>query len=368
MIPLRVLLVTDAVGGVWVYSLELARALRPLGIESVIAVLGPPPSADQREESAGFRLIDTGLPLEWLDTNPAELRRTGRKLSEIAARAGVDIVQTSSAALLAEAEFDQPVAAVQHSCVASWWEAVKGTALPDEFVWRRDLVKAGLERAAAIVAPTAAFAADTSRIYDPPAPVLAVHNGRRMPAQPELPRGDFVFTAGRLWDEGKNVETLDRAASRLDIPVQAAGPAVGPNGASIRLDHVNAVGELPPARIAGLLAARPIYASLALYEPFGLSVLEAAQSGSALLLSGIPTYRELWKGAATFVEARDDNGLAHAIQHLLDNPAERERKGELARCRAQTYAPERMARGMAEIYHHIIDARKATPAAMAGAA
>jgi hypothetical protein len=73
----RLLLVTDAVGGVWVYSLELARALEPLGVETVLAVVGPSPSASQREEACDFKLIDTGLPLEWLDTSPAEIRRAG---------------------------------------------------------------------------------------------------------------------------------------------------------------------------------------------------------------------------------------------------------------------------------------------------
>ena len=41
----------------------------------------------------------------------------------------------------------------------------------------------------------------------------------------------------------------------------------------------------------------------ALYEPFGLAVLEAAQAGCALVLSDIPTFRELWDGAALFVAA-----------------------------------------------------------------
>ena len=79
-VPLRLLLVTDAVGGVWVYSLELARALKAFGIQTVLAVMGPSPSAGQREEARGLKLIDTGLPLDWLDTNAAELRRAGREL------------------------------------------------------------------------------------------------------------------------------------------------------------------------------------------------------------------------------------------------------------------------------------------------
>src|SRR4051812_40012544 len=196
---LRLLLVTDAVGGVWVYSLELARALKPLGIETLLAVTGPSPGDRQREDAADFELIDTGLPLDWLETSPGELRRAGTAIAALAASEGADLVQTCSAALLADVHFDRPVVAVQHSCVASWWAAVKRSELPPEFAWRRELVECGLKRASAVVAPSVAFAAETSRLYDVSA--LAVHNGRRRPAQAPLPQGQFVFTASRLWDE-----------------------------------------------------------------------------------------------------------------------------------------------------------------------
>src|SRR5206468_4261817 len=176
---------------------------------------------------------------------------------------------------------------------------------------------------------------------------LAVHNGRSARTFPGIPKGRFAFTAGRLWDEGKNVAVLDAAAARLDVPFQAAGATYGPNGARIHLDHIDALGELSATRLSGLLSARPIYSSTALYEPFGLSVLEAAQAGCALVLSDIATHREIWGGAAIFVSARDADAFAEAIQDLLDDPDERRQLGQLARARASLYLPERMARGMA---------------------
>jgi glycosyltransferase involved in cell wall biosynthesis len=364
---LRLLLVTDAVGGVWVYSLELARALKPLGVEMVLAVMGPSPTARQREESAGIKLIDTGLPLDWLETSPSELRSAEEKLADLARVESADIVQTSSAALLADATFDQPCIAVQHSCVASWWAAVKGTPLPYSFVWRRELVECGLNRAATVVAPSIAFAAETARIYDINAPVIAVHNGRRPALRPATRQANFVFTASRLWDEGKNVATLDAAAARLGARFEAAGPQQGPNGARVRLRHIRALGELSPARLASLFAARPVFASAAVYEPFGLSVLEAAYAGCALVLSDIPTHREMWGGAAIFVAPRDDAAFASAIQDLLDDADEREQLGQLARARAQLYTPERMARGMADIYARVAHT-EFVPQAIAGAA
>ncbi|MFL6850106.1 MAG: glycosyltransferase family 4 protein [Sphingomicrobium sp.] len=363
----RLLLVTDAVGGVWVYSLELARALRQLGIDTVIAVIGPSPCGWKSEQADGFRLIDTHLPLEWLATDPGEVRRAGKALAGLADREGADIVQTSSAALLADTSFNQPCVAMQHSCVASWWAAVKGTALPHEFVWRRDLVERGLLRASAVVAPSISFAAETARTYDVTGAVTAVHNGRTRMWSRDVPQGDFVFTAGRLWDEGKNLATLDAAASRMRVPLQAAGSVRGPNGAAINVRHVEVLGELGKTRLGGLYAARPIYASAALYEPFGLSVLEAAHAGCALVLSDIPTHREIWGGAAIFVPARDDAAFSVAIQDLIDDPDERQQLGQLARARAAHYTVERMAHGMADIYARLT-ASSSQPLRIAGAA
>lgn len=367
---MKLLLVSDAVGGVWVYSLELARALRPLGIQTVLAVAGPSAGPKQREEAADLvKLIDTGLPLDWMETSPGELHRAGDAIAEIAARENADIVQTCSAALLANVRFGCATVAVQHSCVASWWAAVKGTPLPHEFAWRRDLVEDGLNRASAVVAPSVAFAAETARIYDVSTPVLAVHNGRRSAQSSADPQSDFVLTATRLWDEGKNVATLDAAAAMLDVPFEAAGPMHGPNGASVDFTNLRPLGEVSPQRLASLLTARPVFASAALYEPFGLSVLEAAHAGCALVLSDIPTHRELWGGAAIFVPARDAEGFAAAIGELLRDRDQRYDLGQIARARARQYSPARMAERMARIYERVAaDRVTAMPLQLAGAA
>ncbi|MCR0982861.1 glycosyltransferase family 4 protein [Roseomonas populi] len=356
----RLLMTADAAGGVWTYALDLAEGLAVQGVEVVLAVLGPAPPPVQAARAAaipGVQLRITGLPLDWLAATPREVLDAGEAIATLAREEGVDLIHLNSPAHAAGAAFPVPVVAVSHSCVATWWDAVRGGELPEDFAWRTDLVRQGLLNASALVVPSRAFAEDTARHYGLPQLPIAVHNGRR-DAPPVRPAPDapplFALTAGRLWDEGKNVATLDRAAARLGLPVLAAGGFSGPNGARVEAPHLRALGQLGGAELAGLLACQPIYVSLALYEPFGLAVTEAAQAGCALLLSDIPSFRELWDGAALFVPARDHGAAAEGIARLAGDAAERARLGGAARDRAARYTVEAMVQAMLEVYRGVL--------------
>ena len=142
---------------------------------------------------------------------------------------------------------------------------------------------------------------------------------------------DFAFTAGRLWDEGKNIATLDRAAACLAVPFQAAGPLVGPNGQRVALAHLHPLGAIDERKLAGCLSARPVFVSAARYEPFGLAVLEAALAGCPLVLADIPTFRELWEEVALFVDPGDVMGFARTVERLVGDVPVRLMRGDLAR-------------------------------------
>lgn len=356
---LRVLVTADAVGGVWQYSVDLARGLAGLGVETVLAVMGPAPSADQRKAAdavPGLTLVETGLALDWIAEDRAALRRAGAGIKQAAAKHEVDLIQLNTPALAAETDFGLPVVAVHHSCVATWWDAVQESELPDDFAWRTELVRAGLHAADAVVTPTSAFGETVRRRYALPEPPRTVHNGRTPLALPASAPHDFVFTAGRLWDEGKNLGTLDGAAANIGVPVRAAGPLKGPNGAEVMFDNIHCLGSLEEEGLARWLAARPVFVSAALYEPFGLAVLEAAAAGCPLILSDIPTFRELWSEVALFVPPRDEERFTRAIASLVGDDFERAVMGRAARERAARFTPDAMAAQMASIYRSLLPA------------
>jgi glycosyltransferase involved in cell wall biosynthesis len=350
--PRHVLMTTDAVGGVWTYALDLSQGLAERGVGVTLAVLGPSPSSAQRaavEDLASVALIDTGLPLDWLEDDAAALDGAGRALAVLAQGRGADLIHLNSPALAAGVRFPAPVVGACHSCLASWWSAVKAGELPQPFRRRTERLARGYAACDRLIAPSRAFAETTRALYGVTPQV--VHNGRAGPAaDPAAARQPVALTSGRLWDEAKNVATLDRAAAQLSWPVEAAGALEGPGGAAVRLEHIAALGHLSPAQLEARLSQTAVFVSLALYEPFGLGVLEAAQAGCALLLSDIPTFRELWDGAAVFVPPLDDAAAARALDALLGDADEARARGEAARRRAARFSLEAMVERTLDIY------------------
>lgn len=350
--PRRIFMTADAVGGVWTYALDLAAGLAPLGYETTLAVVGPAPSpqaAAAARRVPGLTLMATGLPLDWTAEHAGAVEAAGAALARLARTARADVVHLNSPAFAVGRPFEAPVVGACHSCLATWWSAVKDGPPPPDFRWRTQTLWRGLVACDVLTAPTDAFAEATARTYEAPRPQV-VHNGRAPAATPAAPRERMVFTSGRLWDEGKGVATLDAAAPAIGAPVIAAGPLSGPNGARADVRNLTTLGALGAGEVRGWLARAPVFVSAALYEPFGLGVLEAAQAGCALVLSDIPTFRELWADCALFVPPRDPAALSAACNRLLEDEVQAGRLGAAARTRAARYTPEAMAAGAAQVY------------------
>ncbi len=348
----RILLTTDTVGGVWRYSMELARGFATRRIDVVLAVLGPAPDAVQACEAAtmpGLRVVLTGLPLDWLAERPEQLETSAHALASLARQVDADTVQLHAPALVGHATWPVPVVAVVHSCVGTWWRAVRGGPMPSDLAWRSQATRRGIARANVVVAPSASFADALRDYYGTVRPIEVVWNGRT-PLSGTAGRREQCLTAGRLWDEGKNVAALDAAVRDLEWPVLAAGSATGSNGAQVICHHLQMLGQLDDTALADHYARTEIFVLVSLYEPFGLAVVEAAQAGCALLLSDIPTFRELWDGSAVFVPPEDPRRIAAALQSLIRQPERRAQLAAAAQRRATLFSPTHMVDAMADIH------------------
>ena len=342
---MRVLMTTDTVGGVWTYALDLIDALAPHDVRVVLATMGPLPDEGQHRAlatSAVEEVHEGGFKLEWMEDPWDDVAAAGTWLLDLEQRVRPAVVHLNVFAHGA-LPFTSPALVVAHSCVLSWWRAVKGAEAPPEWDRYAAAVRRGLLAADAVVAPTRWMAAAVEDLYRPPRGCGVIPNGRRMPAASDA-KVAVVAAVGRFWDEGKNVAALRRVAGGLPWPVHVAGEPPTPG------DEFVALGRLPAEGVDALLARAAIFASPARYEPFGLAVLEAALARCALVLGDIPSLRENWEGCAVFVDPGDDEALTAELLALMEDAPRRRQLGDRAWRRASSFTPERMARDYSDLY------------------
>jgi glycosyltransferase involved in cell wall biosynthesis len=334
----------DTVGGVWTYAVELARELDARGVRVAIATMGGPVAEHQRAAlgaSPQVALFESQYRLEWMQDAWADVDAAGEWLLALERELQPDLVHLNQFAFGA-LPFKAPKLVVAHSCVASWWRAVHGGVAPAQWDEYRLRVRTGLRGASRVAAPTRAMLQALMQEYAWRGTGRVVPNGCSPALFAALEKQPIVFAAGRFWDAAKNLAALEDVAGGLAWPVRVAGSAAHPDGGTLAPRGVQWAGELPRGELAGELARAAIYALPARYEPFGLSVLEAALSGCALVLGDIPSLREVWGPAARYVDPEDSTSLRRALEHLIATPAERERLAKAAYARAQRYTAKAM--------------------------
>ena len=357
----RVLLTTDTVGGVWTFSIDLARQFAQHGIQVVLAALGGFPTAEQTSAAKRIPelcLFPSSFKLDWMENPWDDVKRSGEWLLQLEEEFRPDIVHLNSFGH-GDLPWSAPVVLTAHSCVLSWWNAVKHEQAPAAWDHYRDAVTRSLQAVHLVTCPTGAMQSMLQEFYGFTGAVV-IPNGAD-PEQFSIGRKEhLVLTAGRLWDEAKNVATVARMAYTLPWPVHAAGEAGHPNGGQADLGGLQLLGRLTPAELAAWFSRAAIFALPARYEPFGLSILEAALSGCALVIGDIPSLREVWGDAALFINPDDGVALHSAISSLISDAKLRAEMAERSYKRALTYRCEKTGQKYLQAYQSVLAAKTMT--------
>ena len=365
----RVLMTGDASGEPWQMIVELARALRDAGVEVHLATMGQPLSAgDHRRLAAspGIRLHESSFKLDWMAEPWRDIVRAGEWLLRLEDRVGPEVVHLNHP-VYGALPWRNPAVAAVHGCLLSRWLAVKGEAAPAGWDPYRRAMASGLRGARAVAAPSQSLLRGLGLFYGSFAPGRVIPYGRDPAEFPPGPKQPVVLCIAGLHDEAVDVAGLHEVAPDLSWPVYVAGETSLPAGGRLPAGGAMFLGWLSPEERRSWLSRASLFVLPAVYEPFGIPVLDAAWSGCALVLGDIPSLSEVWGDAAVYAAPGDRHALRHAVRRLIQNAPLRRRLGERARERAREFTLRRMVDGYLDLYREVLAQFRPQPGGQVGA-
>jgi len=332
----------------------------------------------------GLDVREAPFKLEWMPDPWSDVVAAARWLRELDAEVEPSLIHLNHFCH-AGIGWSAPTLVAAHSCVLSWWDAVKGQRAPADWERYRQEVQTALRGANLIVTSTTAGRQSLDQYYGAARNVRVIPNGRDGRWFVPAAKQPFILSTGPLGDEARNLRALDDVAGVLPWPVYVAGAegdAHAARGAESDMDrgpksdvfdgtgvshvtpgtHCHPLGPLDMEGRRDWLSRAAIYTLPAKYEPFGSSVLDAGLSGCALVLGDIPSLREIWQDAAIFVPPDDRVALAEALSDLIASPDRRRQLAYAARGRALEFSASRMASGYLSAYSALMATRHSSAA------
>jgi glycogen(starch) synthase len=334
---MHVLITADTVGGVWSYTRELVTGLVRRSVRVTLVSFGRIPSAAQSawlDGLPGVEYYPTGFRLEWMQDADSDLGDSMHYVQTLVRDKNPDLLHLSQFCYGA-LDVKLPKLVVAHSDVFSWNREVHGAQPGGRWAeWYYGVVSQGLAGASLVVAPSRWMLTALEDCYGARQSAQVIYNGRT----PELfnclcRKRPYAASAGRLWDEGKQSRLL-MELGHPPLPVLLAGalaiedeedePDIPESDEEDRggppyRPAVRCSGMLSEIGMRQLLSRALIYIATSRYEPFGLSPLEAAFSGCALVANDIPSLREIWGDAALYFRKNNAHSLGEALAMLHGN-------------------------------------------------
>jgi glycosyltransferase involved in cell wall biosynthesis len=353
----KILMTTDNLGGVWTYTVELLSELEKTGVVTALAIMGTSISEDQKNQLAALKnvkIFHSNYKLEWMEDPWEDVDMAGEWLLNIRDEFRPDIIHLNSFSFGA-LNWGVPVLTVAHSDVISWWKAVLNCPHPNRLNEYIKRVKYGLENSNYVISPSASMLKNLNDIYGNFKNQKVIYNGRRY-RENKAEKKELIFSMGRIWDTAKNISLLINAAPKLKWKVKLAGNPQNPITKEMTVyGNVDFLGGLTEQDVFRYLGDASIFVLPARYEPFGLSPVEAALSGCALVLGDIDSLREIWGDAALYIDPENSDMLVKTINSLIEDKDLLEEYVIKARKKAAIYTPEKMFAEYRKVYNQMLN-------------
>jgi glycogen synthase len=360
---MRLLMTTDTVGGVWTYTKDLTAELLQKGVAVALVTIGRVPSPLQREwlertaaEWAGaFRWEMSEAPLEWMSNNERAYLDAEPLLLRVGREFGAQLLHSNQFCFGA---LPFPNMVVAHSDVLSWAAScrvqMESSAWLDAYF---QLVSRGLKSADVVVAPTQWMLDALAVNFSLPGQARVIANGRNLKRPAACSERKLqAVTAGRLWDEAKNLKLLQEV--RSPFPVLLAGEEeYESQTVATRPAATTMLGPLAENDLLALFRESAIYLCTSQYEPFGLAPLEAALCGCAVVANDIDSLREVWTDGALYFG--DASSLSALLARLACDPHLLVAAQRRSRRRAERYTAARMTEQYLRLYGTIVRSAEA---------
>jgi glycosyltransferase involved in cell wall biosynthesis len=372
---MHILITSDTLNGNWTYTRELVSGLITRGLRVTLVSFGEIPLPEQTawmDRLYGLNYHPTAFRLDWMEDGQHDFADASAYLCSLAKEVKADVLHSNHIGY-GTLPMAIPRIVVAQGDLITWWKAVHGREPKesDWLRWYRRTIARGLAGASAVVAPSEWMLNSVRSSYSGGTREVVIHNGRNpIFFNPYLTKEDGVLAIGRLFDPAKQVNLLTQESH--PVPVCIVGDDATEQGsklplrADVRFSDGNTGvalrGPQSEAQLRLLYSKAAIYAGTSRYEPFGMTVLEAALSRCALILNDIPSLRELWDNAAVYFRANDPASLADAVRIVSGDAQMRRNFANRAFQRArECFNAHRMTDNYIQLYRSVL-VRKASAA------
>jgi len=247
-------------------------------------------------------------------------------------------------------------------------------------VYLRLMLRSSLKRARRVITVSRASRRDLINLFAAdPKRLAVVPNGveERLGARPAQDDIDAVRHYYGLRPPLVLVVANDKPHKNLDMVLRAYAVAVrrqrlpgqlvfvgglGPNNRLERraeqlglADRVRSLGRVPVKHLHTMYHLGAVLLHVALYEGFGLPVLEAMRAELPVVTSNLGAMREVGEGAARLVNPLDVGEIADALTQVLVDDALRRRMVEAGVRRARHLTWERTVEGTLAVYRQALE-------------
>jgi len=233
-----------------------------------------------------------------------------------------------------------------------------------------------LRRASAVVALTAAEAAEAAGLGARPERVVRIPGGVHLgePARRGLRAALGVGAGERLllsvggFYRNKRVDRLVRAAAAVGpgVHLVVVGPVAEPRereaaeGLAAQLGvRLHVTGVLPRDTVVGVYAEADLLVAAPDWEGFGLALLEAMAAGLPWVSTPVGAAPELARTGAGRVAGFAPDALGAAVRGLLEDPAARAAASAAGPPAARLHAYERIAAQHLALYRRVLEGSEA---------